>query len=99
MRYDYQCKGCEEVFEIEKGMNDPSPDRCPLCGHGELARYWGRESVPNIVMPGRPPWTYKECLKYKTATFDGVTVKVDPNKHGSYRSLPGDFVKKKVKGA
>ncbi|MCX5751545.1 MAG: hypothetical protein NT099_07770 [Candidatus Saganbacteria bacterium] len=30
--YDYKCKKCETVFEIEKGMNEDIPDlHCPNC--------------------------------------------------------------------
>lgn len=32
MFYDYKCKDCKKVVEIEKGMKDPKPETCPNCG-------------------------------------------------------------------
>lgn len=32
MFYDYHCKDCNKTVEIEKGMNDPTPAKCPECG-------------------------------------------------------------------
>jgi len=32
MFYDYKCTSCKKVVEVEKGMNDPKPEKCPRCG-------------------------------------------------------------------
>lgn len=41
MRYDYECSSCKKTVEIEKGMNDPTPDKCPECGsEGTLCRIY-----------------------------------------------------------
>jgi putative FmdB family regulatory protein len=80
-RYDYRCK-CEHIFEVEKPMSAPGPSRCPKCGSANPDRYFGGQ-VPSVAYANRPPWTYKECLKYKRAKVDdGPWVKIDPNKHG-----------------
>ena len=94
--YDYQCKDCDLIFEIEKLMSDPAPDMCPECKGTSLGRYWSPENAPGMVTP-RPTWAYNDCLKYKTATYNGVTVKIDPTKHGDRgaKGLGGEFVKKK----
>ena len=93
-RYDYQCGGCELIFEVEKMMSDPAPDMCPDCGSNEINRYFS--SMPNIAFP-REIWRYNDCKNYKTATHEGVKVKVDPSKQGSLKSLPGNIVQKKKK--
>lgn len=39
MFYDYNCKHCKKTVEVEKGMNDPTPEKCPECGaSGTLER-------------------------------------------------------------
>jgi putative FmdB family regulatory protein len=35
--YEYRCKSCGKVHEIEHGFNDVRPTECPSCG-GELIR-------------------------------------------------------------
>lgn len=35
--YEYRCKNCSAIHEIEHGFNDERPTKCPLCG-GELIR-------------------------------------------------------------
>jgi len=35
--YDYRCKQCGKIHEIQHGFNDPRPTTCPSCG-GALAR-------------------------------------------------------------
>lgn len=35
--YEYRCKSCGVVHELEHGYNDPRPTVCPACG-GELVR-------------------------------------------------------------
>jgi putative FmdB family regulatory protein len=36
--YDYKCKDCGKVFEIEKGMNEKVHPKCPLCKSSKTAR-------------------------------------------------------------
>lgn len=39
MFYDYNCTACKKTVEVEKGMNDPTPEKCPECGAvGSLER-------------------------------------------------------------
>jgi putative FmdB family regulatory protein len=100
MRYEYMCRSCEEVFEIEKSISDPHPEDCPCCNKKKtVERHFGPNSVPNVVHKGRPTWSYNDCIGYKTATHNGTTVKIDPSKHGGLKSagLPGEVVKKKPK--
>jgi putative FmdB family regulatory protein len=81
MIYEYQCKTCEEVFEVEKRMLDPSPEICPICGGNEIERFWS--SSPAILFANRPIWTYNDVKKYKTFRQDGGQLKkVNPAKHG-----------------
>lgn len=92
--YDFKCKKCDEVFEFQKKMTDPDPKKCKICGYGKIERVY---TSPNVTYPNRPPWTYKEAKKYKTAKWnDGPTVKIDPNKHGDLASWnsPGEVVPK-----
>jgi putative FmdB family regulatory protein len=35
--YDYRCKECGTTHEIEHGVNDERPTKCPACG-GQLQR-------------------------------------------------------------
>ena len=35
--YEYRCKNCSKVHEIEHRLTDARPTKCPACG-GELAR-------------------------------------------------------------
>jgi len=79
--YDYVCKKCG-VFEVVKGMSAPGPEACPQCGEPSPEMYFGNQHV-SVTYANRPPWTYKECLKYKTcSTGNSPKFKVDPSKHG-----------------
>jgi len=41
--YDYKCTKCNNIFEIEKGMNDvPKGLKCPKCGDCEVKRVFGK---------------------------------------------------------
>jgi len=90
MLYDYECESCG-VIEIDKDMDDPDPKICPKC-KSKLTRIFGC----NVMQGNRPPWTYKDALKYKTCSFNGgPKVKIDPKKHGDVGSWnsPGEVVK------
>ena len=97
MRYDYLCQKCG-VFEHEKGMTAPDIEKCPSCGR-KVKRYYGSENAPGILFSDRPPWTYHEAKKYKTAKWKGREFKIDPTKHGDMGSWnsPGELIKSKPK--
>jgi putative FmdB family regulatory protein len=91
MRYDYKCEKCG-VFEVVKRMSDPDPKACPTCG-GVIVRVY--EASP-ILYANRPPWTYKESLKYKTCSHNGgPKFNIDPSKHGDIGAWnsPGELAK------
>lgn len=93
MLYDYVCKECGEEFEVSKKMSDPHPSSCPLCGGKNPERLF--RQAPALFYRDRPPWTYKEALKYKTARWNGgPRTKIDPSKHGDLGSWnsPGEIV-------
>lgn len=82
MRYDYLCSDCGHKWEIEKSIKAPHPKKCPECGKDTAERDLST-SVPAMLYANRPPWTYKECLKYKDCRFNGgPRTKIDPSKHG-----------------
>lgn len=86
MRYDYRCCECGNVIEVEKRMSAPGPDLCKKCD-GKMERYFAPDQIPSVLYPNRPPWTYKEAKKYKTAKHnDGPRIKIDPSKHGDLGS-------------
>ncbi|HEY6872190.1 MAG TPA: zinc ribbon domain-containing protein [Geobacteraceae bacterium] len=35
--YEYQCKACENTFELRQKFSDPPATECPQCG-GEVAK-------------------------------------------------------------
>ncbi len=100
-KYDYICenKKCKKVFEIEKKMSDPDPKKCPHCNGKKVSRYYCAETVPSVGYTDRPPWTYKQAKKFKTAIYKGKETKIDPAKHGDLGSWnsPGEIVKPKPK--
>lgn len=99
MRYDYRCNKCEVVFEVEKSMSAPGPKSCPKCRGRKVERYFGNEA-PAMIYANRPPWTYKEALKFKTCSHNGgPTFKIDPAKHGDVGAWhsPGELAPKKAK--
>jgi putative FmdB family regulatory protein len=101
MKYDYICQKCQKVFEIEKKLTDPPPSQCPHCRSKKIERHFSSDSMPAILYPNRPPWTYREALKYKTARWNGGPLtKIDPKKHGDLGSWnsPGEVVPEKKKG-
>jgi putative FmdB family regulatory protein len=95
MLYDYFCKKCDKVFEVDKSMSAPGPSRCPECGAAGPERYFVG-NAPAVAYANRPPWTYRECLKYKDCKFnDGPRTKIDPRKHGDIGAWnsPGEVIK------
>jgi len=77
-------------------MSAPDPKSCPNCKGRKVSRYFQPEGNPAVTYKDRPPWTYKECLKYKTGSLNGgPTVKIDPSKHGDLGAWhsPGEVVK------
>jgi putative FmdB family regulatory protein len=97
MRYDYICKHCNKIFEIEKKMSDPDPKSCPLCGSSSIERYFDSKYIPFITYKNRPTWTYNDCKKYKECSFNGgPRIKIDPSKHGDIGSwnCSGEICKK-----
>lgn len=40
--YDYKCRDCSKVFEIEKGMNENYLPECPVCGSANTSRIFSR---------------------------------------------------------
>lgn len=94
-RYDYKCSKCDVVFEVEKSMSASAPSKCPACGKKEVERVFLPDGSPSVVYTNRPPWTYAEAKKYKTARWNGgPLVKIDPSKHGDIGSwnCPGEVV-------
>jgi putative FmdB family regulatory protein len=97
--YDYVCKKCNSVFEVDKKMSSPGPATCPKCGSEGPERHFG-DTAPSVVYANRPPWTYRECLKYKDCKFnDGPRTKIDPRKHGDVGAWhsPGEVMPDKNK--
>ena len=39
--YEYRCKKCEQIFAVERSMNDSSSVNCAHCNSTDLARIWG----------------------------------------------------------
>jgi len=102
-RYDYICENakCKKIFEIEKKMTYPDPKKCPHCKGKKVSRYYGKDSIPSVAYGDRPPWTYKEAKKFKTAIYKDQEFKIDPSKHGDVGSWnsPGEYIgPKKKKG-
>lgn len=99
MRYEYICNKCQFIFEIDKGMNDPAPVKCRKCKKKGIERYFSPAGLPMIMMGDRPPWTYKEAKKFKTAKYKGKEFKIDPAKHGDLASWnsPGEVIPPKPK--
>jgi putative FmdB family regulatory protein len=95
MRYDYKCLKCKKLFEVEKRITEPDPESCPHCKSKKIERYFCPENLPGVLYTDRPPWTYKEARKYKTAKYKGREFKIDPSKHGDIGSWnsPGELVK------
>jgi len=106
MRYDYICKDCRLVFEVEKPMAAPPPGSCPKCGSRDIDRHFSADALPMVLYANRPIWTYNDARKYKTCRMDdGPRLAIDPGKHGDLGSwhCPGQVVpltqadKKKVR--
>lgn len=95
MRYGYRCPECEHKWEVEKSIMAPGPCECPSCGADKVERDYDARSLPAILYANRPPWTYKDCLKYKDCKHgEGPRTKIDPSKHGDIGAWnsPGEVV-------
>jgi putative FmdB family regulatory protein len=51
MLFDYRCKECGEVVEIDKKIIDPHPTKCPKCDKDGLERYFA--SAPSVEYKGK----------------------------------------------
>lgn len=40
--YDMTCDACGHAFDVEQGMNDPLPKKCPQCGKMKLRRAFSK---------------------------------------------------------
>lgn len=58
MKYTFRCKACDKTFEIEHGMHEPHPAKCPECG-GRLVR---RFNKPNVHYHGSGFYTTDKVL-------------------------------------
>lgn len=101
MRYDYICSECKYIWEVEKSIKDDDPKVCPKCTSNEVGRYFNPNDIPFILYANRPPWTYKDCLKYKDCKHNGgPRTEIDPSKHGDLGAwhCPGKVIpEKKIK--
>lgn len=98
MIYEYKCSKCQHVFSIKKSMSAPHPEKCPKCRRkGGIERYFTAEALPSVMYADRPPWTYKESKRFKTAKFKGKEYKIDPAKHGDVGAWnsPGEYIQPK----
>lgn len=87
MLYDYICNECKVIFEVDKKITDPHPDKCLSCESEKIERYFHYSSIPSVVYANRPTWTYSDCKRYKECTFNGgPKIKIDPSKHGDLGS-------------
>jgi putative FmdB family regulatory protein len=43
--YEYSCEKCGEDVTIRHGMEDTSPQSCPICGSGRLTRVFSGFSI------------------------------------------------------
>lgn len=67
MFYDYNCTACKKTVEVEKGMKDPTPDKCPECGAvGSLERNWGNN---------KPIATIYNCKDMYDTSVRGISVR------------------------
>lgn len=92
MLYDYACSSCGHSWCVQKGMRDPNPSRCPSCNKKSVERVF---DTPAILFANRPPWTYKDCLKFKDCKLnDGPRTAIDPSKHGDLGAWnsPGEVI-------
>jgi putative FmdB family regulatory protein len=52
--YDYRCDACGYVFEVQHGMNDPGPKKCPECGKRKIHKVIGKPAYHNHYSPMHP---------------------------------------------
>jgi putative FmdB family regulatory protein len=45
MTYEYMCKKCDHVWELEQGIKDPKrPKKCPKCNGKDVSRLINSEN-------------------------------------------------------
>jgi putative FmdB family regulatory protein len=81
MRYDYRCRDCAEVFEVEYSpVNPPIAVQCPTCGSGNTQKV--------IMCPAI-------CINWRdirsAADVAGVTPKFIPPARRRPRETADDF--------
>lgn len=42
--YEYQCKKCQDEFELQRKFSDPPVESCPKCGEGPVEKLISRSS-------------------------------------------------------
>ncbi len=55
MIFEYCCEDCG-IIEIEKGMKDPAPLRCPLCKALGLQRVFSAAIIPSTDSQWKDKW-------------------------------------------
>ena len=81
--YDYDCADCGERFEVLRGVHDPAPSSCLLCGGGPLKKAF---TTPAIHFKGSG-WAKKErragtSHSSTKAARDGATTGTDGGSKG-----------------
>lgn len=62
MVYEYKCRDCETVSEIEHSINDSAEElglTCPACGSEDIFKYLGNYGRPTIIFRG-PGWVVND---------------------------------------
>jgi putative FmdB family regulatory protein len=86
--YDYDCAACGRRFEVIRGIDDPSPERCPLCGEGPVRKAF---APPTIHFKGSG-WAKKErhaAAKSRSSSSDAGDTAEKGDKAGE-TSKPAD---------
>ena len=81
--YDYDCANCGKRFEVLRGVHDPAPSSCQLCGGGPLKKAF---TTPAIHFKGSG-WAKKErragtSHSSTKAARDGATSGTDGGSKG-----------------
>jgi putative FmdB family regulatory protein len=49
MTYEYECKKCDRIWEVDQKITDPVIAQCPYCGDLEVRRLISGNSPPFIL--------------------------------------------------